>query len=146
MWYYGSLWQNSKGEVFIRTDKGNSFEVDPNTVGQFTGLFDSDKADIYEGDFIEYTQSYDNENIYTEYGCVAYELGEFVIKSVHGAVDNCLPFLFQQGIYPPIERVIVIGNRYDNPALLIQKESEKDEFYWNMENLTNKDNDNEPQG
>lgn len=144
MWYYGSLWQNSNGEAFIRTDKGISLGVDPETVGQFTGLLDSDKADIYEGDFIEYTQTYDNDNVYTECGCVAYELGEFVIKNVHGAVINCLSFLFQNGIYPPIERVNVIGNRKDNPALLIQKESERDSFYWNMENLTK--NNNEPQG
>ncbi|MCM1220391.1 MAG: YopX family protein [Lachnospiraceae bacterium] len=120
VWYYGSLWQNAYGEAFIRTDKGISLGVDPETVGQFTGLLDSDKADIYEGDYLEYIEQYDKDHALTEYGYVAYELGEFVIKNVHGAVTNSLPFLFQDGIYPPINHVKVIGNRKDNPVLLIQ--------------------------
>lgn len=39
--------------------KSNSYEVDKNTVGQFTGLLDADKQSIYENDIVKFL--YDRE-------------------------------------------------------------------------------------
>lgn len=59
-------YMNSYGQVF--TDK---FEVNPSTIGQFTGLVDKKKVKIYEGDIIQSNKSkykrFDDDGIYEIY-------------------------------------------------------------------------------
>ena len=50
-WVYGSLIVHGN-EVHISTDQGVS-EVFPETVGQFTGLYDKNEDPIYEDDLIK---------------------------------------------------------------------------------------------
>ena len=58
---FGHLWVNEDGRAYILTWRGDmeggrliseSFEVDPDTVGEFTGLTDKNGVDVYERDIV----------------------------------------------------------------------------------------------
>lgn len=61
-WIYGYYWTNELENHFIRrtiTSSGRfvieDIEVIPETVGQFTGIYDKNNKPIYEDDIVKYT-------------------------------------------------------------------------------------------
>lgn len=109
MWAYGLYLQGgyipgaNKENVKVRHIISDDFyyDVDPATIGQFTGLTDKNGKEIYEGDIVRH---YDNGKHYV----IVYDAPEFCYQ------DNEDGFRFLN--HP--EMCEVVGNVHDNSELL----------------------------
>ena len=85
------------------------YKVIPETVCQFTGLYDKNGRKIFEGDIVEGNSEYFT---YTHpYGKVVYDGGQYLIS-----FDDVLEDIECLGAWA--NDVEIIGNIYDNPELL----------------------------
>ncbi len=87
----------------------NSFYVETNTVGQYTGLNDRDGIDIYEGDVVK-----DNEEKISYVAFLQQEMG-YVLA--YPKYDTRLGHRTRGSSYHMDCGLEVIGNIYDNPEL-----------------------------
>lgn len=119
-WVYGDLSHHRDGRVFIRCWERlecdpayNAYEINPETVGQFTGLTDKNGVKIFEGDIVVCRKEICGNWIDC---CV--EIGFVEMK--HGAFG----LHRKQGYYRPFKDWLedyeyeVIGNIHDNPELI----------------------------
>ena len=104
--YYINVWQ-AKIDTGMY---GQDYKVDPDTVGQFTGLTDRNGVKIFEGDIIEFNHPYNGKSIHAvvQDGC-GWNLSNF-----YASCFDCPGCAFSEGT----EYMTVIGNIYDNPELL----------------------------
>ena len=86
-------------------------EVIPETIGQFTSLYDKNGKEIYEGDILAFHESYSDFSDVLE---VRFVRGVFAFLW-NGNLDNECPINA-----PTREWANVIGNIHDNPELITQ--------------------------
>jgi hypothetical protein len=114
-WYYGDLEYNRKTDVArIHTYKedgsyNRQYTVDPDTVGQFTGLVDKNGVKIFDGDIVKcetfvYKVAYNDKRIASFF--------------LHRDVDMYRHYF---GKAMDSDDCEVIGNIYDNTELLSTK-------------------------
>ena len=105
--YFVNLWlvNYQRYQPIITDNNAVSYDVDPSTVGQYTGICDKNDKKIFEGDIMAFTA----------YGFDYVGTVEFVDGSFSVMCEHTSPFLDQavskHGAY-------IIGNMHDNPELL----------------------------
>lgn len=108
-WVYGFLADDDYINDINSVDL-SSIEVDPETVGQFTGLLDKNGREVYEGDIVKHIPR--NETYVCEWTAI-HACFTFVENIEYGE-----SYYFQKIDEKKIE---IIGNIYDNPELLNEK-------------------------
>lgn len=120
-WLHGYYFVN-RGEHFIVTDgtadpfsAHEDYIIDPDTLGQFTGLNDRNGKEIYEGDIVKF-------HFMTSNSC---STKLFPTEKFFGKITTDkynLLSIFSNGMKIHIENAIkygeIIGNIHDNPELL----------------------------
>ena len=104
-WVFGSLVQgDNMATIVIDYGSGHiqTYWVDPQTVGQFTGLHNKNGKEIYEGDIVQR-------------GIITFSRGKFV-GQYYGSNGN-LYEEWEDDLYQE-NNIEVIGNIYENPELL----------------------------
>lgn len=111
-WYYGSIFVNEIfGHTHIWEYSLGYFEVDPETVGQFSGLYDCNGNEIYEGDLVEWEK---DGLMYV----VRFWRGMF-FASVQECNEGILGgFPLHALTEYEYRKCKIVGNIYDNPELL----------------------------
>lgn len=112
IWHYGDLHVDEiYGRTYINTPILGCMEVNPETVGQFTGLCDCNGKEIFEGDILKWEK---DGRLYVV---------RFLDGMFYASIEEC-----NEGIFGgfPLHRLTeyedgeckIVGNIYDNPELL----------------------------
>lgn len=118
VWIYGFYLKRGtygdpgpQAHIFVYENGYEGYRVDAKTIGQFTGLVDSMGKEIYEDDII----SLENGRI----GVITFHNGCFVVNYSSGT---------RQALYDvPDNQITILGNRFENPELLITITAKKNE-------------------
>ncbi len=103
-WFYGDLMHDGgESRCLYFHDDGSDMQVDPDTVGQFTGMSDCNRKWIYEGDILESDSGKRAAVVWNE-GCWRMDFGKYVGFNLYDFIN--------------VNRVEIVGNIHDNPELM----------------------------
>lgn len=130
-WEYGHYAVLKEGHTIINSDGNGLFFfnlVDPETVGQFTGLIDKNGKEVYEGDIIHY-RYLPGEGLFNieQNGIIRWEKVGWYFEGLdddgtRGGWQVWLTGMPGMGILnEPNELIEVIGNVHENPEFLREK-------------------------
>lgn len=108
-WVYGDLHLISK-VPHIHIDYGYRVIIDVDTIGQFTGLLDANKKEIYEGDIVDF-----GLNAVVKYHPF---LCSFVLDCDNKELHSNDSYSELGYMKKQCEKFVVIGNIHDNPELI----------------------------
>lgn len=128
-WYYGSLVYSDEinAAIYFQIGRGlvktmDWVYVNPETVGQFTGLCDCNGKEIYEGDIVDFDDKPYCVNGSKYQGAVVMHKGAWCVQHY----EKC----FDVHFYSPLfvddfanRKTIILGNIYDNTELLKEDEA-----------------------
>lgn len=123
-WVYGDLLQPTEiCDIYeianCESIDGTRYEVIPETIGQFTGLYDNTKKEIYEGDIVKiHKHSYDYGFKEDEIGQIKFLDGAFGFYREKTKNEYYFNDLSTENGYGELEYYEVIGNIYENSELL----------------------------
>lgn len=110
MWQEGYIYQTSGG-WFMKSPDGSIMEINPETIGEYTGLKDIDGKDIFEGDILElgYYATFIGEVVWNE------TIAAFTLREKDGERYGKVPL----GVWiADGHQLRVVGNIYDNAEKL----------------------------
>lgn len=91
-------------------------QVDPETVGQFTGLVDRNGNRIFEGDIILFED--ESPSNYEYHDCTEMRCGEMKFADGQFYLTNRIAVEMGDLIYDEKLDGVIVGNIHDNPELL----------------------------
>ena len=117
-WIYGGISVfNNEATIFDKDCVANSaYEVDINSIGQFTGFYDKKQIDIYENDIVRYNHSTSKFSV-SFTALVIFEKGVFGLyweRDMLGKIERN---------FEPLSKIDlrflkIKGNTYDNNQLI----------------------------
>lgn len=115
--YFPEETTNATGTYYGETPYVGFVEVDPKTVGQYTGLTDKNSKKIFEGDIVKYpdTNGYDDYDELYNIGTVDWSYESMCFYFTNRWVVDMGDFDVENLRMTDVE---VIGNVFENPELL----------------------------
>jgi len=126
VWHYGFYWEDPSGNYYIKEKINSShyadYEIVKESLGEFTGLKDKNRKEIYEGDILRAIYSknrawYDKTvSVEINDGSYGYEINYKEIKTIKRKADKKL-----LEDWDKFSEYTIIGNVYENPECLEEK-------------------------
>lgn len=91
------------------------YEIDPETLGQYTGHEDKNNTKIFDGDIVKFNSDYDDWDRFYDNPVIKVEY-----ESLTGGFDPFASYDCDCGIIIESNKCEVVGNIYDNPELLTE--------------------------